>query len=55
MKNREGGWLGRNLENYKKIQTPIARDKGVLKELQSCTTLTEARKVVYGYKKRNAK
>lgn len=39
-----------NLQNYKDMQAKSAESKGVLKELMAATTLTEARKIVYGVK-----
>lgn len=48
-------WLGRSLENYKDIHAKAAADKGVGEELKNAKTLTKARKIVFGYKKKNTK
>lgn len=48
-------YLGRSLENYKQMQAKVAASKGVPEQLKASKTLTEARKIVYGYKKSNAK
>lgn len=49
-------WLDRNktesLANYKKQQEKVAKSKGVYKELMEATTLTQAKKAVYGEKKK---
>lgn len=55
MKKVEYNWLGRSLSNYKSQQSDIARNKGVLPKLQQAKTLTEARKIVYGVKSKQAK
>lgn len=44
-------WLGRSLDNYKQMHMQVAKSKGVSEQLQNCSTLTQARKIVYGYKK----
>lgn len=46
-------WAGRNLDNYKQMQAKVAASKGVSKELRDAKTLTQARKIVYGYKRGN--
>lgn len=48
-------WLGRNLENYKGMHAKYAESKGISNELRSAKTLTQARKVVFGYKKKNTR
>jgi hypothetical protein len=48
-------YLGRNLENYKKLQSSIAEKKKLVKELKEADTLTKARKLLYGLKKGNLK
>lgn len=48
-------YLGRNLENYKQMQSKVAASKGVSDQLKAAKTLTAARKIVYGYKNGNAK
>lgn len=53
MKTIEFSWLGRSLTNYKAMQEGVARKKGVWEDLRKCTTLTQARKIVYGQKKGN--
>jgi len=55
MSKVEYKWLGRSLNNYKSMHTPTAKDKGVLKELMNAKTLTQARKIVFGYKKKNSR
>lgn len=45
--------LEQRLANYKSMQAGIAKNKGVSLELAAARTLTEARKAVYGYKKKN--
>lgn len=48
-------WLGRSLKNYKEIHTPTARSKGCLERFLAAPTLTQARKILFGHKKRNSK
>lgn len=48
-------WFGRSLENYKKMQSKAAASNGVTEQLRNAKTLTEARKIVYGLKKKNTK
>lgn len=48
-------WFGRNLENYKQMQSKVAESKGVLDALMNAKTLTQARKIVYGHKKGNTR
>lgn len=55
MKKVEYNWLGRSLSNYKSMQESVAKSRGCLKQLQNAKTLTEARKVVYGVKSKQAK
>ena len=43
----------RKLSSYKKTQREVAIKKGCLAELDAATTLTEARKIVYGEKQKN--
>ena len=52
---RKSTWIGRSLENYKIMHGAAARQKGVMDKLFSAKTLTEARKVVFGYKKKNTR
>lgn len=40
----------RSLQNYKEMHKDKAREKGVLAELQACSTLTAARKILFGEK-----
>lgn len=40
----------RNLSNYKVMQKKVAVDQGKGAELEHATTLTQARKIVYGIK-----
>lgn len=42
----------RSLENYKEMHKDKAREKGVEKELSSARTLTQARRVLFGEKKK---
>ena len=53
MKTIEYSWQGRSLTNYKDMQEKVAKSKGCWEQLKKCTTLTEARKIVYGVKKGN--
>jgi hypothetical protein len=46
--------FARSLESYKQQQRKVAEDKGVLERLMRATTLTEARKIVYGAKTKKA-
>lgn len=46
-------WLGRNLDNYKSQHAKTAADKGITHEFKSAKTLTEARKILHGLKKKN--
>lgn len=48
-------WLGRNLSNYKEVHAHIARDKGLEQELKAAKTLTQAKKILFGYKRGNKK
>lgn len=51
----EWEWLGRSLTNYKDMHTSTAKEKGVEKEFQSAKTLTAARKILFGFKKKNTR
>lgn len=42
----------RSLSNYKEMHKDTARDKGVEKELSAARTLTQARRVLFGEKKK---
>lgn len=53
LKKVEYNWLGRSLDNYKSQHRKTAENKGVLEQFLKTKTLTEARKVVFGYKKKN--
>ena len=48
-------WLGRSLDNYKKLQAKVAAQKGVTEQLKNARTLTEARKICYGVKAKQEK
>jgi hypothetical protein len=48
-------WLGRSLENYKKLQSKVAERKGLTRELRDAPTLTAARKLLFGIKKGSTK
>lgn len=53
-KEKDGtGWLGRSLSNYKDMHRSTAENKGVLKEFLNAKTLTEARKVAFGLKRKS--
>ena len=41
----------RSLANYKAQHAALAKEKGVEKELEAATTLTAAKKILYGVKK----
>jgi hypothetical protein len=45
----------RSLENYKELHKALAEAKGILDRLLKAQTLTEARKVLFGEKKKGAK
>ncbi len=47
----DGNYLGRSLSGYKTTQKAVAEARGVGEKLAAAKTLTEARKIVYGYKK----
>lgn len=51
----ESTWAGRSLENYKKLHINAAKDKGNEKEFLAAKTLTAARKLAFGLKKRNSR
>lgn len=55
MRKVEYNWLGRSLSNYKSQQVDVARQKGCTAQLANAKTLTEARKIVYGVKAKQAK
>lgn len=48
-------WTGRSLPNYKAMHQKTAESKGVLREFNSASTLTQAKKILFGYKKKNAR
>lgn len=52
---QENNWRGRSLESYKLMHRKTAEDKGVSREFQNASTLTEAKKILFGYKKKNTK
>lgn len=51
----ESKWYGRSLDNYKKMQAKVAASNGVGEQLKNATTLTQARKIVYGVKGKQLK
>lgn len=53
--NEEAKSLQQRLLNYKKTQAGVAKSKGLEVELASARTLTQARKILYGVKKRASK
>ena len=50
---KEIHWLGRSLPNYIATHMKLAESLGKVKELKACTTLTAARKVLYGEKRKH--
>lgn len=48
-------WLGRSLSNYKDMHVELAKQKGVLRDFMEASTLTRARKILFGYKRKNTK
>lgn len=54
-RTHKGTWVGRSLENYKSMHKKTAVDKGVEKELAACSTLTKARKILWGLKSKNTR
>lgn len=50
---KESTWIGRSLENYKKLHEKGAKLKGCNEALQAAKSLTIARRIVFGYKKKN--
>lgn len=51
----EWNWAGRSLQNYKEMHAAEANSKGVGAQLATAKTLTAAKKIVFGYKKKNTK
>lgn len=51
----EWEWLGRSLTNYKDMHSSTAKEKNVSAEFQSAKTLTQAKKILFGYKKGQSK
>lgn len=51
----EYNWLGRSLENYKAMHTKTAENKGVGAAFRAAKTLTEAKKLAFGYKTKNTR
>ncbi len=54
-RKQESTWNGRSLSNYKIMHKATAEKKGVLNQLLAAKTLTEARKILFGYKRGNLK
>lgn len=50
MSDKQKVGFSRSLESYKQQQANLAKDKGVLDRLMNASTLSEARKIVYGTK-----
>ena len=48
-------WLGRSLTNYKSMHSKTADSKGVGEQFRAARTLTQARKILFGFKKGNAR
>lgn len=42
----------RSLDNYKTMHSETAKNKGVYEEFMKCKTLTKARKILWGEKKK---
>ena len=49
----KNSWFGRSLDNYKKLHKGLAEEQGKIKALNEATTLTQARKILFGVKKNN--
>jgi len=47
--------LEKRLENYKLMHQNTSKDKNCFKEFMNSKTLTEARKILWGYKKKNSR
>lgn len=50
--NEKSGWKGRSLENYKEMHKETADRNGVIREFLAARTLTQARKILFGEKKK---
>lgn len=48
-------WLGRSLDNYKQQHRNTSESKGVQKEFMLAKTLTQAKKILFGYKRKNSR
>lgn len=48
-------WGGRSLENYKAMHRAQAEEQGKGPALAAVKTLTAARKLIFGYKKKNTR
>lgn len=49
----QSSWAGRSLPNYKAMHRVTAEKKGLSREFENARTLTEAKKILWGYKKKN--
>jgi hypothetical protein len=52
---QENKWDGRSLENYKESNKAKAEAEGKLDQLMRCTTLTQAKEVLWGKKEKRAR
>lgn len=48
-------WLGRSLDNYKRMHRNTVEKKGVIEAFTGAKTLTQAKKILFGYKRGNSK
>jgi hypothetical protein len=45
---RKGVWKGRSLSNYKALHEATAKERGCREAFMAATTLTRARKILFG-------
>lgn len=45
---KKNKWKGRSLKNYKATHSELARQKGVYEQFMGASTLTRARRVLFG-------
>jgi len=53
-KTVESKWIGRSLSGYKATHAKTAENKGVLDQFRKATTLTAAKKILFGVKRGNS-
>ena len=46
----ESGWMGRSLKNYQRMHGETARKRKVYVQFMAATTLTKAKKILWGLK-----